>query len=1182
MNKYPPIPGSLHCFKRLRITITAIRSKRLRIWSNKIRIMPVLILFLAGIAGGVETAVWNPGGNGIYPPQTANWNVASNWSGGEVPDDLKAVFNKGGQAECVVSDYQSAAMMIAGDNGDPDAGTIRIINGGSLTTGLSSAGDRVWSGIGYNRKTRMIVETGGIYNTADHLWVGFSSGGEGVLEINGGIVNVEGMFGLGWSGGNGCAYINSGTLNLTGFSADQSISGNSCIDIKKGTVVIQGDHSSAVNNYVAASKITGYAGTGKLIYDYNITNTGKTTIKAVAGVGGDINKDGRVDVSDMDIFSAQWLAQDCSSDANLNDWCTVDYLDYAIIASNWLRGIVADWHIAETLYPTDDYIVTPYHAKNFGIAADGVTDVTDNIQNALISISSLGGGALFLPEGRYKVSGNLTIPSRVTLRGDWQKPVAGSPICGTILKAYAGKGDENAPPFISLSGSSGVKGISVWYPEQMPDNIQPYPPTFQRLSGSNFTLENVTFVNCYFGFTTYQNSTTARPFLRNIYGTPLKTGIEYDCLADIGRIESIHFSPDFWAGSALPGSPTSNEHASWIYNNGTGLIVRRIDWSYSCYVTVEGYNIGFALRPSRYDGKHPNGQSYRFTLSNCKTGVYVEANAYAGYQFTRFDIQNAQTGVFLSDAYDEATMFHTCSIDASGDALYSEGPARVLMMSCDIRQGSVKLDGGYLSVINSNFTSSGSNYIQLAAGVRGASILGNTFADGAKIENNTAYPVFIDHRTPAVDPLPEYDYKKPENLPKPARKELYVVTEAPYNAASDGSSDATNAFQTALNDAGSNGGGTVFVPGGKYSLFGNLNIPTGVELRGIYDTPHETREKGSLINIYAGRNNADGTPLIQLQPAGGVRGLTFHYPEQIYDESDTINYGMVPYPFLIRGLGSDIYAINIAATIPYQLLDLATYRCDRHYVDYILSTALKTGIHVGGGSTDGQIHNCQFNPSAYTHQGAYYESIPFGTADNIHKILWRDAAPYLFGHMTGEVLHENFVFGGRRGFHLVKEGTSGPSGYCLGMGVDQCTNALQIDHIGSQGLDMINSQIVTVNGTSGRYLETGPYLESVFRMFSSAGWGTHQYSTVINGGDVRLQLFHLARDGEAGVFMVNGNGILRNFGGNLIDYLSPPRPFLSIDQNAYGLFIGNIINTSQDQMPANTNNVTSIGNLRIQ
>ncbi len=185
--------------------------------------------------------------------------------------------------------------------------------------------------------------------------------------------------------------------------------------------------------------------------------------------------------------------------------------------------------------------------------------------------------------------------------------------------------------------------------------------------------------------------------------------------------------------------------------------------------------------------------------------------------------------------------------------------------------------------------------------------------------------------------------------------------------------------------------------------------------------------------------------------------------------------------------------------------------------------------------------------------------------------------------MTGQVLHENFVFGGNKGVHLVAEGGFGPSGYCMGFGVDQCTNALQVDNIGAGGLDMINSQIVTVNGTAGRYLETGDSLTHTFRMFGAAGWGTHQYSAVIHGGDVRLQLFHLAPDGEAGVFMVKNTASLKSFGGDLRDQMASGRPFLTIDPTAAAAFIGNVLNVSSaSQMPSNTANVISVGNLRVQ
>lgn len=1114
-----------------------------------------------------------------------NWGTSTHWTpynAGSPDGNFRCVFNKAGAGEAVVTGTHVFNQLLQGSNGP--GGVIRISAGGSLT---ATAG---WISIGHNNTARLIVEEGGRCSFFGHMWLAMNNGADAVIEVNGGTITGGGDFGMGWhdgapSPGTATAkiYVNGGSLNLSHWGGTGAIQPGSFIDIKAGSVTLLGDRTPDVAAFVDAGRITAYGGTGKVIYDYNITNPGKTTVRAVEGVDGDVNADGGVNIKDLGILAEDWLTADCDSPANLDPWCFVDLRDFAALAANWLSGIATDWHIVQTVYPTDDIIVAPYDARALGIAADGITDVTDAIQDALILVDNIGGGTLFLPAGNYRVSGNLTVPGRVTLRGDWQQPQPGQPLTGTILQAYAGRGDENASPFIELSGGAGINGITIWYPEQQPDNIQPYPPT---VHGGGNTVENVTFVNSYTGFTTYREGTTARPFVRNVYGTPLKAGIEFDCLADIGRIETVHFSPAFWAGSGLPDSPTDGRHEAWIYSNGTGVIVRRIDWSYSCYVTVEGYSIGFALRPSRFDGHYSNGQSYGFNLLDCQTGVYIEASAYAGYQFTRFNIQGARTGVYLADTATETDTFHTCTINAENDAVLSDGSAKVMMMSCDIQHGTVDINGGYLSVINSSFAAAGDNHIELSSDVRGVSILGNLFVGGAQILNGTSYPVYIDHTPLAVDPLPDYNFRKPTAPYHPAKAELFVVTEPPFSAAADGVTDDTAAFRAALAAAGANGGGIVFVPGGNYRLNGSLLIPSGVELKGIFDCPHSPREKGSLLNVCGGRGDADGIPFIQLESGAGIRGLSFHYPEQVYDEDDndpqTGMYGMVPYPFLIRGLGSDVYVINVAATIPYQLLDLATHKCDRHYVDYIMATALKTGIHVGGGSEDGRIHNCQLNPSAYTHQALYYDSIPFNTSDNIHKILWRDATPYLFGSMAGEVLHENFVFGGAKGVHFVRENGAGPSGYCMGFGVDQCTNALQVDDVGDGGLDMINSQIVTVNAAAGRYLETSASLNDTFRMFSCAGWGTHQYSAAVYGGDVRLQSFHIAPDGEAGVFLVKNSASLQNLGGDLRDRLASGTPFVTSDPAASAAFVGNIINADAAQMPTNAANVVSVGNIRVQ
>ena len=51
-----------------------------------------------------------------------------------------------------------------------------------------------------------------------------------------------------------------------------------------------------------------------------------------------------------------------------------------------------------------------------------------------------------------------------------------------------------------------------------------------------------------------------------------------------------------------------------------------------------------------------------------------------------------------------------------------------------------------------------------------------------------------------------------------------------YAAANDGTGDSTAGIQKALDDCSRNGGGTVFLPAGRYSIRGSIAIPAYVTL----------------------------------------------------------------------------------------------------------------------------------------------------------------------------------------------------------------------------------------------------------------------------------------------------------------------------------------------------------------
>ena len=106
---------------------------------------------------------------------------------------------------------------------------------------------------------------------------------------------------------------------------------------------------------------------------------------------------------------------------------------------------------------------------------------------------------------------------------------------------------------------------------------------------------------------------------------------------------------------------------------------------------------------------------------------------------------------------------------------------------------------------------------------------------------------------------------------KPGNLDLYVVTDPIWGAKKDAVTDDTGAIQKAMDAAANKGGGIVFfVPGGEYAMRGNLVIPSGVELRGVYDVPHHTIGRGSVMYVYAGRNQPAAAPFIIQKEHSGL------------------------------------------------------------------------------------------------------------------------------------------------------------------------------------------------------------------------------------------------------------------------------------------------------------------------
>ncbi len=848
-------------------------------------------------------------------------------------------------------------------------------------------------------------------------------------------------------------------------------------------------------------------GSGDIIVQYDslddTTNQGPFKIVTLARLENSRTwKSGVVDIADAR-FSGRCNGYDFRIAVPTGVDLAVSSVKLESLATPFLKNFkvpAVRWRIINTKYPTLDTVVAGYSVTEFGAKGDGVTDNTAAFQMAMNAMAKAGGGTVFVPEGRYVIRRYLNVPTSVTLRGEWRKPSAGKLVGGTVLMAYAGRGESKGRPFIVLNQCTGIKDMTIWYPEQKAEDIVPYPYCIRQANGMSVMMENITLVNPYQGIQIGPDQTELH-YIKNLYGTPLLTGIQFDFISDIGRLENLHLSPDIWSDSGLPGAPPRNgAHAKWMYQNGTALRTYRCDWQYAAFVNISGYKTGFEIAPASQGSS--NAQYYGFRITNCASAVTIVDALYLGIMFTESTLHGDEHGVVTEPAFTSKLMFHSCSIKGSVNSVLFNGRsgAATLFHGCTF-EGTYTQSVGDLSLLGCTFNSP-AEHIVLGAGVNAATIAGSIFTAVPQVLNNsTSKQVKISDQPVKKSAIPKYRLPEGRGF-KPARRALFVVTDKPYGAVMNKLHDDTQAIQKALN-AAAKGGGIVFCPGGEYAIRGQLTIPTGVELRGVYEVPHHTIGKGSTFRLFMGRNDASGAPAITMKRNSSLRGMTFMYPEQKHD-------ALVPYSPMVQGQGDGIIIANITAMNPWYMLDFKSYKCDRHFIDYPAGAPLRMGIAVGGGCVGGEVLNTQFNPH-YWNRSPYVDGSggpEVLTSNNVWQYSKENLEAFVLGHAVGERLFQNFVFGSKFGLHCISENGRGASGVVFGHGVDGSKVGAAFDGLSPAGIDLINPEFACFMTTESAYASSGEQLRSNARLYNSMLWGSPDHSAVVKGGTLLFELAH--------------------------------------------------------------------------
>jgi hypothetical protein len=230
--------------------------------------------------------------------------------------------------------------------------------------------------------------------------------------------------------------------------------------------------------------------------------------------------------------------------------------------------------------------------------------------------------------------------------------------------------------------------------------------------------------------------------IRNVFACPLKIGIYIDQCSDIGRIENVHFNPNFWTRMAFKPSFPGGDIKAWLEKNLVGFKIGRTDWEFISNSFVIFPRIGFHFD----DFGHGPGNAVVTQSGSdiCPVAVRVDrSQPHAGVQFAnaqfmstleigpqnRGPVKLANCGFWGTDQTREHIR-HIGDSFLSLTACHFTGWARAQTDAPCIRAAA-----GRLTVNGCEFMDSGKRTIVLDKGIKSAAIFGCAFRDAKAVED---------------------------------------------------------------------------------------------------------------------------------------------------------------------------------------------------------------------------------------------------------------------------------------------------------------------------------------------------------------------------------------------------------------------------------------------------------------
>ncbi len=878
-------------------------------------------------------------------------------------------------------------------------------------------------------------------------------------------------------------------------------------------------------------------------------------ITADTYVFGDVDGNGSVGVSDYVLIRKHLLGTKLTGErlkrANVDGKEGISATDYIVIRKIIL-GIykeiqsnvkvkVLDNGDSFEVYNID--VVSDYNADPRGVS-DSTKAFKDAIKEAAkcakASDNNKCGSIIYIPSGTYRLTDTIELPFYVEL--------IGSKNGQTILNI------EHSKEAIIAYATSSLKNIMFYYPNQNADNPIEYPATIhykanmkntefygREVSGTDgMSLENINFINSYIAM----ELNGAIFYLRDIYGTPLKTGLINDANLDTIKIDNLNFKADYWKNfnNSLVKPNSLSNLDNYLKNNATGIVIKRVDWYMLAKINVNGYNIGIMLDKNNsgdptYGGKS-EGELFDSKLTNCKYALQVnDAKHTVISNTTLSSIGGRALNIDSGIGWDFS--IYGSTITSTGDyAIYHNGPGALTITNSKIVGKVSKTNrADKMSIVGSSLSNTGNDNRSIKVNLN---LFNNNIGDYTK--KVTTKPVDV----------------KADNV-------KIIAIEANKNE------DITNSIKNAISRL--ENGGIVYIPNGIYQISDTITVPSKVEIRGATSWAHHSR----MINDY--RGNGIGSTIIDTSNLSLSKNAFILNSNSGLNGFDIINiqHDKEKTAYLINGTGSNIYVINMNLPGAYNGINIDG---DNHFVEHIWGGFYNEGIRLNG--KNGMIRNCHI-----TKNSLYYATLD-AKLDKPRDTLYRKHKTVI---VTGqnEILFNVFTFGPNVGFSF----ENAKDFKAIGIASDASGTGV-VASLGSTGL-VINSMIVSrsydvvdgnnnvvLRGVDSRYIKTLPGFSGTIDFVNTMNWGNRNaISFELNGTNTSDLHFYGGLIDDSGSTAIKTSASAMIVSG--VVFRTPSIKALTVNTGASGVqVIGNICegyNSCKDSIVNNAGINIGVANL---